>query len=150
VAPRANQKLAYCFFGPYQIVERIGSVTYKLRLPEESTIHPVFHVSQLKGAVPVALPTSPLLVSFTGLQVPERILHKRVASTTSGVRLQAPIQWSGLPTALATWEDVQALRQCFPRAPAWGKLIPIREGMSATLLQQLLDTAARQATSARM
>ena len=31
------------------------------------------------------------------------------------------IQWSGLPAALATWEDVEALRQRFPHAPAWGQ-----------------------------
>lgn len=95
--------------------------TYKLLLPGESTVHPVFHVSQLKGAVLVALPASPLPVSFTALQVPERILQKRVASTNSGVDLQALIQWSGLPAALATWEDVEALRQRFPHAPAWGQ-----------------------------
>jgi hypothetical protein len=100
---------------------KIGFVAYKLLLPEGSTIHPVLHVSQLKGVVHVALPASPLPVSFDGLQVPERILQKRVANTTSGVRLQALIQWSGLPAALASWEDIEALRQCFPRAPAWGQ-----------------------------
>jgi hypothetical protein len=121
VAPRANQKLAYRFFGPYQILQKVGSVAYKLLLPEGSTIHPVLHVSQLKGVVHVALPASPLPVSFDGLQVPERILQKRVANTTSGVRLQALIQWSGLPAALASWEDIEALRQRFPRAPAWGQ-----------------------------
>jgi hypothetical protein len=26
-----------------------------------------------------------------------------------------------LPVSLSTWEDIEALRQCFPRAPAWGQ-----------------------------
>lgn len=118
VAPRANQKLAYRFFGPYKIEEKIGYVDYKLQLPAESTVHPVFHVSQLKGAIPITHSTSPLPVAFAGLQVLERILQKRVATVGSDVRLQALIQWSGLPFALATWKDMEALRQRFPRAPA--------------------------------
>jgi hypothetical protein len=31
------------------------------------------------------------------------------------------VQWSGFDDALATWEDAVALRQQFPRAPAWGQ-----------------------------
>jgi hypothetical protein len=121
VAPRANQKLAYRFFGPYQIVDKIGNVAYKLQLPATSTIHPVFHVSQLKGAVPVTQAARPLPATLDDLQVPQRILQKRVANMGSTVRLQALIQWSGLPASMATWEDVEALRQRFPRAPAWGQ-----------------------------
>jgi hypothetical protein len=51
MADRAHQKLAFKFFGPFRIVERVGSVAYRLELPASSSIHPVFHVSQVKKSV---------------------------------------------------------------------------------------------------
>ncbi|GJZ40143.1 hypothetical protein Tco_0586706 [Tanacetum coccineum] len=42
-------KLAPRYVGPFEILERIGPIAYRLRLPEElSGVHDTFHVSNLK------------------------------------------------------------------------------------------------------
>ncbi|GJU72455.1 putative reverse transcriptase domain-containing protein [Tanacetum coccineum] len=44
-----NGKLALRYVGPFEILERIGLVAYRLRLPEElNSVHDTFHMSNLK------------------------------------------------------------------------------------------------------
>ena len=51
-----KRKLASRYVQPYKIIERKGSVTYKLQLPlEMSAIFNVFHVSQLKRCLCIAV-----------------------------------------------------------------------------------------------
>ena len=52
VAHRANHKLAFKFYGPFEVLRKVGTVAYKLKLPPSTMIHPVIHVSQLKKFVP--------------------------------------------------------------------------------------------------
>uniref|UniRef100_A0A453DEU0 Integrase catalytic domain-containing protein n=1 Tax=Aegilops tauschii subsp. strangulata TaxID=200361 RepID=A0A453DEU0_AEGTS len=55
VAPRANHKLSYKYYGPFTIIDKINDVAYKLQLPPQATVHPVFHVSLLRRALLPAL-----------------------------------------------------------------------------------------------
>jgi hypothetical protein len=122
VSHRSSNKLAFKFFGPYEILAKVGAVAYKLKLPETSVVHPVFHVSQLKKApgtghqISTALPQSAL-----PLQVPLQILNRRMVTRGTSEVLQVLVQWTGLSPSLATWEDAAALKQRFPGAPAWGQ-----------------------------
>jgi len=46
-------KLSPRYIGPFEIVERIGAVAYKLALPPSlKGVHNVFHVSKLRKYVP--------------------------------------------------------------------------------------------------
>ncbi|CAA6665887.1 unnamed protein product [Spirodela intermedia] len=47
----ARTKLSVKFFAPFQIFNRVRAVAYRLELPLDAAIYPVFHVSQLKNAI---------------------------------------------------------------------------------------------------
>ena len=47
-----KEKLALRYIGPFQILNRVGKVSYRLALPPQmSQVHPVFHVSLLRQYV---------------------------------------------------------------------------------------------------
>ncbi|GJZ35092.1 putative mitochondrial protein, partial [Tanacetum coccineum] len=114
VAKRRNEKLAPKYFGPYEVLERIRVVAYKLKLPESLTIHPVFHVSQLKKVIgdQIAILTIPsgLNEEMEMLLQPEEVLGTRMDSIG---KHEVLIRWKDLPGYEATWEPLENIQQQF-------------------------------------
>jgi hypothetical protein len=125
VASRPFPKLAFKYFGPYKILQKIGVAAYKLELPAGSLVHPVFHVSQLKpytadySPVYADLPKIPDLTQ-RDLQ-PQCILQRRLVKKGGAAIVQVLVQWQGLPADSATWEDWTVMQARFPDSSAWGQ-----------------------------
>jgi hypothetical protein len=125
--------LSFKFFGPFPVLQRVGSVAYKLKLPQGSMVHPVFHVSQLKRAISPSQPVSATLPDDdVDNQVPAQVLDRRTISRGGCSVDQVLVRWSGFDEALNTWEDYEALRQQFTHAAAWGQAASQGEGNVST------------------
>jgi hypothetical protein len=48
---KKDTKLAPKYYGPYKVLQRIGSMSYKLELPPYSHVHPNIHVSCLNKVI---------------------------------------------------------------------------------------------------
>lgn len=87
------------------MVAKVGKVAYKLGLSESSSIHPMFHVSQLKLDVTPDKVISSLPQEFDRPRVPEVVLHSRTVERNGSEVQQVLIKWSNWPDELATWVD---------------------------------------------
>jgi hypothetical protein len=126
LACRSNQKLAFKFFGPFKVIDKIGAVAYKLLLPETSSIHPVFHVSQLKKAVSADCQVTPHIPELSANQIHVAILQCRLNADDK--TSEVLVQWSGMPASLATWENAIDLQSRFPQATTWGQAASVGGG----------------------
>ena len=117
LARKKCEKLSPKFYGPYEVIEEIGEVAYRLQLPPEAAIHNVFHVSQLKlklGKQHVVQQQQPILTEDFELQLwPENVLGIRWNKELGGNEWL--IKWKNLPDSEATWESVYLLNQQFPQ-----------------------------------
>ena len=62
-------KLAPHFYGPFQVLQKVGEVSYKLDLLAGSLINHVFHVSNLKAKLGTHVVPRPTLPSMTVDQI---------------------------------------------------------------------------------
>ena len=67
------------------------------------------------------------------VQVPKKILQRRVVQRAGKSLAKVPVQWSNNALDLTTWEDLYFVKQLFPRAPAWGQAVTQQGGIVSDL-----------------
>ncbi|GKA46545.1 putative nucleotidyltransferase, ribonuclease H [Tanacetum coccineum] len=113
-------KLSPRFIGPFEILERIGEVSYRLALPPQlSHVHDVFHVSLLRGyhyhPLHVAsYPFDQIQPDMSLSEEPESILDRQERVMRNKVIPFVKILWKNHPEREATWETEESMRASYP------------------------------------
>ena len=116
-----NGKLRPRFIGPYEVIEKVGPLAYRLALPPElEKIHSVFHVSMLRRyrsdpSHVVSSETIELRPDLTYEEEPVEILAREVKELRNKKIPLAKVLWRNHKTEEATWESEEMMRQQHPQ-----------------------------------
>ncbi|KAL5567803.1 hypothetical protein UlMin_024378 [Ulmus minor] len=113
-------KLSPRYIGPFEILEKIGKVAYKLALPSElAAVHNVFHVSMLRKYVSDpshVLASKPIEVreDLTYQEQPVQILDRKDKALRNKVIPLVKVLWRNHKVEEATWEREDEMRAKYP------------------------------------
>ena len=113
-------KLAPRYVGPFEIVDRVGDVAYRLELPPNfANVHPVFHISMLRKYVsdPSHVLQAQEVEVSEDLSYEERpvaIVDTQVRQLRSKVIPMVKVLWQNHSTEECTWESEQEMRRSYP------------------------------------
>ena len=102
---RKTKRLDHVKVGPFLIAEQKGTVSYRLELPPDAKIHPVFHISLLEPAHPSA--TLQTTFHYQEQEDDEYEVEKIVDYDRNSQRYL--IKWKGYPSEENTWEPLTNL-----------------------------------------
>ena len=114
-------KLSPRFIGPYEVIEKVGLVAYRLALPPElEKIHGVFHVSMLRRyrsdpSHVVSSETIELRPNLRYEEEPVEILAREVKELRNKKIPLVKVLWRNHKTEKATWESEETMRQQYPQ-----------------------------------
>ncbi|GKA35956.1 putative reverse transcriptase domain-containing protein [Tanacetum coccineum] len=114
-------KLAPRYVGPFEILERIGPVAYRLRLPKElSEVHDTFHVSNLKKYVADAnlhVPLDEINVDKTlhFVEKPVEIIDREVKTLKRSEISIVKVRWNSKCGPEFTWEREDHMKARYPQ-----------------------------------
>ncbi|XP_057548982.1 uncharacterized protein LOC130827319 [Amaranthus tricolor] len=107
--------------GPYEVLERIGEVAYRLTLPMNlAKVHNVFHVSQLRKYVHdpsyiIQPETIELDETLTFEEKPIKILDTKTRCNRNKEIKLVKILWTNQQTEEATWETEVDMKKRYPK-----------------------------------
>ncbi|GJX92259.1 reverse transcriptase domain-containing protein, partial [Tanacetum coccineum] len=113
-------KLTPRYVGPFEILERIGPIAYRLRFPNElSEVHDTFHVSNLKKCLADAnlyVPLDEIKVDKTlhFVEKPVEIMDREVKTLKRSKILIVKVRWSSKRGPEFTWEREDHMKARYP------------------------------------
>ncbi|GKB65553.1 putative reverse transcriptase domain-containing protein [Tanacetum coccineum] len=113
-------KLNPRYVGPFKVLEKVGSVAYKLELPQElSRVHNTFHVSNLKKCYvdePLAVPLEGLHIDdkLHFVEEPVEIMDREIKRLNKSRILIIKVRWNSRRGPEFTWECEDQFQKKYP------------------------------------
>ncbi|WOH07597.1 hypothetical protein DCAR_0727029 [Daucus carota subsp. sativus] len=113
-------KLSPRYIGPYEIIEKIGPLAYRLALPPElSQIHDVFHVSMLRRyrSDPTHVLKDPGIEindNLSYIEEPVKIIGHKTKQLRNREIPLVKVLWRNHAVEEATWETEEHMRSKYP------------------------------------
>nr|GFA09800.1 putative nucleotidyltransferase, ribonuclease H [Tanacetum cinerariifolium] len=114
-------KLSPRFIGPFEILDRVGELSYRLALPLQlSHVHNVFYVSLLRGYKyhplhVVSYPLDQIREDLSLADEAEKILDRQERVMRNKTIHFVKILWKNHFEREATWETEESIRASYPR-----------------------------------
>ncbi|GJR43843.1 reverse transcriptase domain-containing protein [Tanacetum coccineum] len=113
-------KLSPRYVGPFEVLERIGPVAYRLRLPDELVgVHDTFHVSNLKKCLAkegLHVPVDEIKIDKTlrFVEEPVEIMDREIKSLKRSRIPIVKVRWDSKRGPEYTWEREDHMKSKYP------------------------------------
>ncbi|GJS83925.1 putative reverse transcriptase domain-containing protein [Tanacetum coccineum] len=113
-------KLNPRYIGPFKIIAKVGTVAYRLELPERlSRVHSTFHVSKLKKCMadePLAIPLDEIQVDdkLNFIEEPVEIMDREVKRLKQSRIPIVKVRWNSRRGPEFTWEREDQMQKKYP------------------------------------
>uniref|UniRef100_A0A803P658 Chromo domain-containing protein n=1 Tax=Cannabis sativa TaxID=3483 RepID=A0A803P658_CANSA len=136
---RYHKGLVQKYDGPFEIVQKVGAVAYKLKLQERFKLHPTFHVSFLKKfhedkaeRRQQVVRAPPTVRKQFEKKLTKILDHRTFGASKKNLRTEYLVQWEGEDVADATWEKVVTLWQFEDKVNSYIRSVSTRTSISSS------------------
>ncbi|GJW39858.1 reverse transcriptase domain-containing protein [Tanacetum coccineum] len=135
-------KLNPRYVGPFKVIERVGTVAYKLELPQQlSRVHNTFHVSNLKKCLSdesLVIPLEELRIDdkLHFVEEPVEVMDREIKQLKRSRIPIIKVRWNSKRGPEFTWEREDQFKQKYPHL--FTKTAPSRSSSKLVVLDELL------------